>query len=483
MDKEWSMVSQPRAVVVGGGTNGLTAAARLAVEGWQVTVYEQADYFGGSAASFTDSFGPGTVVDFGAAAHPFGIASPAFQKLGLEEHGLEWMHADYCMAHPLPQGDAAFLHRSIDATAEGLGRDAKMWRRLHRNAVDHIDDHLENLLLPMLRWPAHPVRMAQFGVRALLPASRLSRLLFSTEKARALFCGSAVHSMTAPSQPFTSAFGVLFGALGMSRGWPVAKGGTGAIVDALLSILRAHGATLVTGHTVTTFRELPAADSYILNLTPQGILGIQDVPLDRSVRKSLERWRYGSAAHKVDWLLSGPVPWTDEAVSRASTVHVCGGVEELEFAEKEVAQGRFPDRPFVMVCQQTAADPGRGPVLWTYAHVPHGFVEEHPGQVREAILGQIERFAPGFRDIVVDHREHSPLDLETANPSIIGGDIAGGSMTGLQALFRPRVSMHPYRLASGVFTASGATPPGAGVHGMPGWWAAQGAIDHLHQTS
>lgn len=477
------MVSQPRAVVVGGGTNGLTAAARLAVEGWQVTVYEQADHFGGSAASFTDSFGPGTTVDFGAAAHPFGVASPAFRNLRLEDHGLQWMHADHCMAHPLPQGDSAVLHRSLDDTAEGLGVDAKMWRRLHRNAVDHIDDHLENLLAPMLRWPAHPVRMAQFGVPALLPASRLSRLLFSTEKARALFCGSAVHSMTSPAQPFTSAFGVLFGALGMSRGWPVAKGGTGAIVEALLNILRAHGATLVTGHTVSSFRELPEADAHILNLTPRGILGIRDVPLDRSVRRSLEQWRYGSAAHKVDWLLSGPVPWTDEAVSGAGTVHVCGGVEELEFAEKEVAQGRFPDRPFVMVCQQSAADPGRGPVLWTYAHVPHGFVEERPGQVREAILSQIERFAPGFRDVVVDYREHSPLDLEAANPSIVGGDIAGGSMTGLQVLFRPRVSMNPYRLSPGVFTASGATPPGAGVHGMPGWWAAQGAIDHLRHAS
>lgn len=477
------MVSQPRAVVVGGGTNGLTAAARLAVEGWQVTVYEQADHFGGSAASFTDSFGPGTTVDFGAAAHPFGVASPAFRNLRLEDHGLQWMHADHCMAHPLPQGASAVLHRSLDDTAEGLGVDAKMWRRLHRNAVDHIDDHLENLLAPMLRWPAHPVRMAQFGVPALLPASRLSRLLFSTEKARALFCGSAVHSMTSPAQPFTSAFGVLFGALGMSRGWPVARGGTGAIVEALLNILRAHGATLVTDHTVSSFRELPEADAHILNLTPRGILGIRDVPLDRSVRRSLEQWRYGSAAHKVDWLLSGPVPWTDEAVSGAGTVHVCGGVEELEFAEKEVAQGRFPDRPFVMVCQQSAADPGRGPVLWTYAHVPHGFVEERPGQVREAILSQIERFAPGFRDVVVDYREHSPLDLEAANPSIVGGDIAGGSMTGLQVLFRPRVSMNPYRLSPGVFTASGATPPGAGVHGMPGWWAAQGAIDHLRHAS
>ena len=471
------MGSQPHAVVVGGGTNGLTAAARLAVEGWQVTVFEQADHFGGSAASFTDPFGPDTIVDFGAAAHPFGIASPAFRQLHLEDHGLEWLHADYCMAHPLPQGEATFLHRGLDDTARGLGEDAQRWRQLHRNVVAHIDEHLENLLAPMIRWPAHPVRMAQFGIPALLPASRLARMLFSTEQARALFCGSAVHSMTSPTQPFTSAFGLLFGALGMTRGWPVAKGGSGAVIEALLSVLRAHDVTLVTGHTVSSFRELPAADSYILNLTPRGILGIEDVPLDRSVRRSLGRWRYGSAAHKVDWHLSGPVPWADEAVSSASTVHVCGGVAELEFAEREVAKGRFPDSPFVMVCQQNAADPGRGPVLWTYAHVPHGFVEERPGQVREAILSQIERFAPGFRDIVTDYREYSPADLEACNPSIIGGDIAGGSMTGLQALLRPRLSLQPHRLGPGVFTASGATPPGAGVHGMPGWWAAQDALD------
>lgn len=472
---------RPRAVVVGAGPNGLTAAALLARRGWQVDVYERAECIGGAAASAA-VLGEGTTVDLGAAAHPFGVASPVFRELDLAAHGLEWRHADYPMAHPLAGRPAALLHRSLADTAHGLGRDARAWRQLHGDLVAHVDEHLDNLLAPLLRLPAHPTRMLGFGPPALLAARRLSRWAFREEPARALFTGSAVHALAPPGHPFTAAFGMLFGALGMTRGWPVAAGGTGAVPRALAGALRAAGGEIHTGVHVDDLRALPRADATILNLTARQVLGLRGLALPRTVRARLERWRYGAGVFKVDYLLDGPVPWQDPRVGQATTVHVGGGAEEIQRAEAEAAAGRLPRRPFVMVCQQQAADPGRavGPVagktvLWTYAHVPHGFVESRPGEVAALIEEQIERFAPGFRDRILRRVASGPRELAEWNPNIVGGDIAGGSMTGLQSLLRPGVTARPHRLAAGVYLASGSTPPGAGVHGMPGAWAAEAA--------
>lgn len=474
-----------RAVVVGSGPNGLTAAAVLAQQGWQVDVYERAPEIGGAASS-SALLGEGTIVDHGAAAHPFGVASPIFRELKLEDHGVEWLHSQLPMAHPLDDAPAALLHRTLEETAAGLGSDAGAWTRLHRHIVNGIDDHLENFLGPMLRWPAHPFRLAAFGPPALLPANALASATLQTEAARALFAGSAVHAYQPPSAPLTSAFGLLFGALGMSRGWPVAGGGTGAITKALASVATQHGATIHTGAEVSDLRELPRADATILNLTPQQVVGLTGLQLAPRVRRRLENWRYGSGAYKVDFLLDGPVPWRDPAVGTATTVHVGGSAAEIDVAEKQAAAGQLPERPFVMVSQQQAADPSRavdGHVLWTYAHVPHGYVEDHEGQLAERIEAQLERFAPGFRDQIRVRCSTGPAALEQWNPNLVGGDIAGGSTAGLDILLRPGVTLDPYRLGGGVYLASSSTPPGAGVHGMPGAWAARAAATDFARQS
>lgn len=480
--------SPKRVNVVGSGPNGLTAAALLARAGWEVDVFERNDQPGGAAASTTSVFDDGAVVDRGAAGHPFGVASPAFRELNLGAYGVEWLHPQYPMAHPLPGGKAAVLHQDLRATAEALGTDAGVWTRLHRGLTENIDQQVENLLAPVLGWPAHPLRLAQFGPLALPPASATASLFHTTE-AKALFLGSAAHAVAPLQHPFTSAFGALFGALGMTSGWPVARGGTGAIIEALLNVLQVHGGRLHLGAAVTDLRELPPADAVVLNLTPAQVLGLGGIPdraLHRGTRRRLSGWRYGTAAYKLDLLLDGPLPWRDVRVAGAGTVHVVGTPAELITAEREVAAGRLPRRPFVMVCQQHAADPERRPegtaagrtVVWTYAHVPHGYREHHEGEVAELILDQLERFAPGTRDRVVAQHRVSPAQLEAWNPNLVGGDIAGGSMTGLQALLRPGLTLDPYRLGEvpggpRLYLASSSTPPGAGVHGMPGMWTAR----------
>ncbi|WP_181194358.1 phytoene desaturase family protein [Corynebacterium wankanglinii] len=456
---------KPVAVIVGAGPNGLTAAARLAVAGWRVEVRERASEIGGAAS--TQTLDDATRVDLGAACHPFGAASPAFQALRLEDYGVRWLRAPYEMAHPLDTG-AAVLAGSLEETAAGLGADEGAWARLHAPVVDHVDGLLADVLSPMTRVPRHPVALARFGARGLWPAAALGRAAFRTEEARALLAGSATHAITSPSRPLTGAFGLLFGALGMTRGWPVAEGGSGAITAALRRIVEDHGGVVRCGEEVRT---LPEADAVILNLTPAQVLRIDGAALPARRAQSMRRWRYGPGVHKVDFLLHAPVPWTDPRAGEAATVHVGGTVEEIVRAEQAVAAGVMPKQPFVMVAQQYAADPSRGLVLWTYAHVPHGYTERFPGEVAEKITQQIERFAPGFRAVVRGTIETPPAALEGWNPNLVGGDIAGGAMDGAQLLMR-----QPHRLRRGLYLASSSTAPGAGVHGMPGWWAAGAAL-------
>ncbi|MFC7400716.1 phytoene desaturase family protein [Citricoccus sp. GCM10030269] len=469
-----------RAVVVGSGPNGLTAAAVLARAGWDVDVHERNAAYGGASAS-SDVLGPGTIVDLGAAGHAFGVASPIFRDLELTRYGLEWLQPDLPMAHPLEGQPAALLHRSVQETMAGLGRDGVAWKALHAPLVDHIDAHLENILGPsLLRWPPHLVSMVRFGVRALWSAGATGRALFREEPARALFAGSSTHAILPPSHVLTSAFGLIFGALGMTRGWPVARGGSQGIADALVAVLRAHGGRVHLQHEVTDLREFEDADAVLLDLTPRQLLALDGTDLSSRYSAHLRRWKYGTAASKVDYLLDGPVPWTDARVAGAGTVHVAGTLAELEHAEREAQAGRLPDRPFVMVCQQQSADASRATgeaagktVLWTYAHVPGGC--DVP--VEDLIESQIERFAPGFRDRIVHRVATPPSALESWNPNVVAGDVAGGSMGGLQQVLRPAPVLSPHRTsAPGLYLASSSTPPGGGVHGMAGLHAARAAM-------
>ncbi|GGG63785.1 FAD-dependent oxidoreductase [Kocuria dechangensis] len=468
------------AAVVGSGPNGLGAAVVLARAGLEVTVFEAAPSPGGAARS-SDLLGPGTVVDLGSAVHPFGAASPLFSRLGLHRHGLEWLHPPVVAAHPLDDGPPGLLHRSLERTAEELGPDGRAWSALHRGVVERWEETVESVLGPLVRPPAHPLALAGFGLRAPWPAAATARALFRTEQARGLFAGSAAHSVLPARHVLTSAFGTLFGAAAHATGWPVARGGSQAIVDALVADLREHGGRVVAGTPVTDLDQVRPADVVLLDLTPRQVLGLRGLELPARYRRALARWRYGTASYKVDLLLDGPVPWRDPRVGRAGTVHVGGTLAQIDAAESEARAGRVPERPFVLVAQQGAADPSRAPegrqVLWAYAHVPHGCDDPVAG---ERVLAQIERFAPGLRDRVLARVDTPPSRLEAWNANLVGGDIGGGALDGLQQVFRPAVRADPYATgAPGVWLCSSSTPPGGGVHGMAGDHAARSALRDL----
>lgn len=467
------------ASVVGSGPNGLAAAVVLARAGLRVTVWEVAETPGGATRS-ARSLAPDAVTDLGSAVHPFGIASPLFSRLPLHRYGLEWLHPKVPMAHPLDGRPAALLERSLGETCRGLGRDGRAWAAVHRSVVRTWDHIVPGVLGPLLRIPEHPVAMAAFGARGVWPAAALATAAFRDEPARALFAGSAAHGVLPLTRPLTASFGILFGAAGHATGWPVARGGSQAIADALVADLNEHDGIVLTGVQVSDLAQVCPADVVLLDLTPRQVLALTEQALPRSYARALARWRYGSATYKIDYLLDGPVPWADERVQGAGTVHVGGTLGQLSAAEADVYAGRHPDRPFVLVAQQGAADPSRAPtgkqVLWAYAHTPHG----SPVPIGHRIDAQIERFAPGFRDRITARLETTPADLERMNANLVGGDIGGGAMDGLQQVFRPVRKAVPYATGvPGMFLCSSSTPPGGGVHGMCGFHAARAALKDL----
>lgn len=468
------------AAVVGSGPNGLAAAVHLARGGFQVTVYEAEDTVGGALRS-APVFGEGTIVDLGSAAHPFGIASPFFRGLGLERHGLVWKHPRFPAAHPLDGRPAAVLADSLDRTAFELGVDASAWRRVVGPTVEDWDNQFGAVMGPVVRVPEHPISLVNFGLRAAWPVTLLTKAVFRDEPARALFAGCAAHSFIPLHHPVTSAFGVLFTAAAAVHGWPVAEGGSQAIANALVAELEAHGGCVLTGHRVTDVAELGHPDVTMLDVGPHQAEAMLGGRLPARVRRSLRIWKYGAAAYKVDYLVDGPVPWSDPRVAEAGTVHLGGTVDQIAEAEAEVYKNRIPERPFVLLCQQSTADVTRVPegkqIVYAYAHVPNGADDPAIGR---SIDAQIERFAPGFRDRVLARVDTSPSDLHAQNDNLIGGDIIGGSVVGTQAVLRPRPGLDPYGLGvPGTYLCSASTPPGGGVHGMPGFHAAQRALaDH-----
>lgn len=477
------------ATIVGAGPNGLTAAAVLARAGVDVTVVERLPTIGGATASAA-TLGEGTIVDLGSAAHPFGVTSAAFRALGLEqpelgEHRLEWVHPETPLAHPLPGGRAALLHRDAEQTARQFGVDRDAWLRLHAPATERPYDTASAILSPLVRIPEHPLLLARLGLRGAWPATMLAPAIFRSGAARALFAGAATHATLPLEHPLTSAFGIAFGGVGHSTGWPFAKGGSQAISDALARVAVAAGARIETGVDVTDLRELPPSDLTLLDLTPHQLLRLGGLELEPGYTRRLAGWKYGPAVSKVDWLLDGPVPWEDERVAGAGTIHLGGTIGEIAAAERDVASGRMPARPFVLACQPTAADPTRAPegkhILWAYAHVPNGYA----GDAVPAIEAQIERFAPSFRERILKRVATPPAALEAWNPNLVGGAIGGGSLAGTQQLMRPTL-VSPYRVpttgrgnASAIYLCSSSAPPGGGAHGMSGWHAAHAALTDL----
>jgi phytoene dehydrogenase-like protein len=465
------------AVVVGSGPNGLAAAVTLARAGVAVTVLEAADRIGGGARTSELTL-PGLLHDDCSAFHPTGAASPFLRSLRLQEYGLTWRFPAVDLAHPLDGGSAGVMVRSIDTTAELLGADGRAWRRLFEPLVSGFDELAEDLFRPFVHVPRHPVRLARFGLAAIQPATVLARR-WKTDEARALFGGVAAHLIQPLRRPLTSAVGLMLTAAGHAYGWPVAEGGSQSVTNALAKVLAELGGTVETGVLVRSLRDLPRTDLVMLDVAPSAAADIIGDRLPGRVARAYRRWRYGPAAFKVDLAVEGGIPWTNEHCRQAGTVHLGGTLEEVVRAEQAVAAGRLPERPFVLVGQQYLADPTRsaGDIhpVWAYAHVPAGY----SGDATEAVLAQVERFAPGFRSRIRGQFVRSPGDLERYNRNYVGGDIATGANTVLQLALRPRPAFDPYRTGvDGVYLCSAATPPGAGVHGMCGYNAARSALQN-----
>jgi len=463
------------AIIVGSGPNGLSAAAVLARAGRSVLIVEAADIPGGGLRS-SELTAPGFVHDLASAIHPLAVASPFLSSIPLEDHGLEWVEPPAPLAHPLDGGRAAILHRSVANTAAGLGSDGPAYRRLMEPLVERWDAVANHLLGPVLRLPRHPQALARFA-RSVLPASTLVRR-FSTTPGRALLAGNAAHGVLPLNRPFTASFALVLGALGHRVGWPFPKGGAQRLAEALVSYVTSLGVEIRTGLEVAALEDLPGHRAVLFDVGPRALEAIAGPRLGDRYRRRARRYRYGPGAYKVDYALDGPVPWAVEEVAQAGTIHVGGTFEEIAAAEADVASGRHPERPFVLAAQHSRFDPTRAPAghhtLWAYTHVPNGSSFD----MSERIEAQLERFAPGFRDRIVARHDSTPADLEASNSNLVGGDVAGGSHSGLQLLSRPvGLRWSPYATpAPEIFLCSASTPPGGGVHGMCGYHAAQAAL-------
>lgn len=464
------------AIVVGSGPNGLSAAVALARAGASVRVLEAAPEIGGGTRSAPLTL-PGFVHDVCSAVHPTGILSPYWRTLPLHEHGLEWVSGTASVAHPLDDG-AVLLTRSIDDTAAQLGGDARAYRDLVEPFVRDAHALLEDALAP-LGVPGHPLLLARFGLKAIRSAEGLARR-FRDPQARALLAGCAAHSILPLDRAFTGALGLMFLVTAHTTDWPVARGGSAAIADALARLLRAHGGTIETNVRVRRAVDLPPARVVLFDTDPAQLASIAAPLLPERYLRRLSRFRYGPGVFKIDWALAGSIPWRDPRCVGASTVHLGGTLEEIAAGEAAVWRGEHPERPYVLLCQQSELDPTRAPAGqhtgYAYCHVPAGSDVD----LTEVIEAQVERFAPGFRDLVLARHVMRATDFAAYNPNYIGGAITGGVADATQLFTRPVARLDPYSTPSPrVFLCSASTPPGGGVHGMCGFHAAQSALRHL----
>lgn len=464
------------AVVIGSGPNGLAAAIVLAQAGKSVLVLEAEDSIGGGARSAELTL-PGFKHDLASAVHPMAIASPFFRSLPLREHGLEWIHAPYPLVHPFDDGTAAVLHPSLDETCRELGPDGKRYRALIGPLVESWSS-LEQFVLSPPGLPRDLVGVARFGMNAVQPAATLAKRTFVSAAARALFAGLAAHSARPLESLGTSAIGLVLAVQAHVGGWPIPKGGAQRITDALASLLRSLGGEILSGVRVNSIGNLPHAAVVLCDTSPRTLLQIAGARFPSGYRRALRKFRYGPGVFKMDWALREPIPWKTAACRKAATVHLGGTLEEIAQAESDVWRHIVPERPFVLLAQPSLFDPSRAPqgrhTVWAYCHVPSG----SRADMTERIENQIERFAPGFRELILARSGRTPAQLEEGNANLVGGDVTGGANTLRQLVLRP--TRHFYETpAKGVFLCSGSTPPGGGVHGMCGYHAAIRALRFL----
>ncbi|MCC7205918.1 MAG: NAD(P)/FAD-dependent oxidoreductase [Anaerolineae bacterium] len=471
------------AVIVGAGPNGLAAAITLARAGARALVLEGQATLGGGMRSQALTL-PGFTHDVCSTVLPLAVASPFFRTLPLERLGVRWATPEIQAAHPLDGEPAALVRRSVAQTAAALGRDAGAYRRLMNPLVRGHRAILDQFLRP-LPIPRHPLMMAYFGAMALLPASALARLAFRGERARAVFAGMAAHAIQPLDHAITASFGLVLGLLCHAVGWPLVVGGSQGLADALAKVTRELGGEIATGRMVAAWSDLPSARAYLFDTSPRTLLRLAGERIPAGYWRQLERYRYGPGVFKLDYALGAPIPWRDPAVAHAGTVHLGGALDEIRAAESDVWRGRHPERPFVLLVQPTVVDPSRAPAgrhtAWAYCHVPHGSTQD----MTSPIEAQIERFAPGFRDVILARSARHALDMEAYNPNYVGGDINGGVQDLRQLFTRPAVRLDPYRVPARMagnarlYLCSSSTPPGGGVHGLCGYFAARSALRRL----
>ncbi len=470
-----NLQSQAEVLVIGSGPNGLAAALTMAHAGWPVTVIESGATAGGGVRSAALTL-PGYLHDVCSAVHPLAVCSPFFTSLPLADNGLEWVHAPLPLAHPLDNGTVAFLAKTVEKTAENLGSDAAAWAKLFCPLVADWQRLLPELLAPPIHWPRHPLLLGRFGLSGMRSAAGVAGR-FKGVLAPALFAGLAAHSSLRLEDPISAAFALVLGTAAQAGGWPFPRGGAQKITDALTACLSQMGVAIQTGCPVTDLRQLPPAQAIFLDLTPRQVLNIAGDRLKPDYRKRLQRYRYGPGVCKIDWALAEPIPWRAEPCRRAGTVHLGGTLEEIAAGEREVWKGKHPQRPFVILAQPSCFDPTRAPAgrhtAWAYCHVPNGSAED----ASLAIEAQVERFAPGFRDLILARHVRTAAGHELYNTNYVGGDINGGVQDWRQFLARPVMRKDPYSTGTpGLYLCSSATPPGGGVHGMCGWHSARAAL-------